>query len=301
MSATPTPHSPTTVAVLGTGVMGSSMARNAARYGLDVKAWSRPLSDARRLEGDGIASCDTAREAATGADLVVTMVPDARAIESFAAGEDGFLGALGPDAVWIQSSTVGVEPLTRLVGLAERHRVTIVDAPMLGSKEPAEQGALVVLASGSPDALARCEPFFTAIARRVLQLGPLGRGSEMKMVTNTWIVSCVGVLAETIALAEALDLSGADFLSAIKGMPFDMDYAQSKGSMMLHDSYPPQMRLTHAAKDARLATDTARAAGLDATIASAVAELMRHGCRLGYGDDDMAASFRAAGRRATRG
>lgn len=284
----------TTVALLGTGIMGSAMARNAARAGLAVRAWSRPLSDAERLAGDGVAVAGTAAGATSGAQLVVTMVPDAEAIESFATGDDGFLAAMGPGAIWIQCSTVGVAPADRLVALAVKHGVTIVDAPVLGSKEPAERGELVMLASGDDEAIDRCSPFFEAIARRVLRLGPAGQGSRMKMVTNGWIMSSVAAIAEAMALAEALDLDSRLFPDAIAGTPMDMGYAQTKGRMIADRRYPVQMTLGNGAKDARLVRETAWTHGLPARIIAATAELMQAAVRDGWADEDMAAAFHAA-------
>jgi 3-hydroxyisobutyrate dehydrogenase len=283
-----------TVAVLGTGVMGSAMARNAARAGLTVRAWSRPLADAERLTPDGIALAPTAAAACRGAELVVTMVPDAAAIESFANGPDGFLAAMEPGAVWIQSSTVGVEPADRLVEFAARHGVTIVDAPVLGSKQPAERGELVILASGDDPAVERCRPFFDAVARRVLTLGPAGRGSRLKIVTNGWIMSSVAAIAEAMALAEALGLDGRCFYDAIDGTPMDMGYARIKGEMIAARRYPVQMTLANGAKDARLAAEAARAQGLPARVIGAAAELLLAAADAGWAAEDMAAAFHAA-------
>ena len=284
----------TRVAILGTGVMGSAMARRAAGAGLDVTAWSRPLADAEPLLAEGIAVRATASAAVVGADLVVTMVPDAAAIESFADGRNGFLDAMAPDAVWVQCSTVGVEAAERLVALAERHGVTIADAPVLGSKEPAEQGELIVLASGSDAALDRCTPLFDAVAREAIRLGPAGKGSRMKMVTNTWIMAAVASVAEALALAEALGLDGGLFLRAIAGTPMDMGYAQSKGGMIVARDYPVQMSLENGAKDARLALAAAREHGLPARVIEAAAQMMREAAEAGHGGVDMAAAFHAA-------
>jgi 3-hydroxyisobutyrate dehydrogenase len=284
----------TRVAILGTGVMGSAMARRAAGAGLSVTAWSVPLADAQRLRDDGIAVAATPAEAVAGADLAVTVVPDAAAIESFAEGPDGFLDAMGPDAVWVQCSTVGVAAADRLVALAERHDATIVDAPVLGSKAPAELGELVVLASGDPRALARCAPFFDAIGRETLALGPAGKGSRMKMVTNTWIMNAVANIGEAMALAEALSVDGALFLRAIAGTALDMGYAQSKGGMIVAREYPVQMSLVNGAKDARLALEAAREHGLPARLIAAAAEMMQEAAEAGHGEQDMAATFHAA-------
>lgn len=294
MSNAETARDTPVVAVLGTGIMGAAIARNAARAGLRVRGWSVPLADAERLVADGVEVFSTAGAATRGADIVMTVVPDAAAIESFALGEDGFLPALGPEAVWIQSSTVGVEPADRLVALAAEHGATLVDAPLLGSKLPAERAELIMLASGEKAAIERCEPLFDAISRRVVRLGPAGNGSRMKMVTNGWIMSTVAAVSEAMALATALGLDGARFLEGIEGTALDMGYAQTKGKMMLDGAYPAQMRLAHGAKDARLATEAARGAGLHGAVVGAAAALMARGCELGHEDDDVAAAYFAA-------
>ena len=283
-----------TVAVLGTGVMGSAIARIAKRSGLAVRVWSRPLADAERLGCDGITVTPTAAAACAGANLVVTMVPDAAAIDSFSSGPDGFLRAIQPDAVWIQSSTVGAAAADRLVAVAAENGVTIVDAPVLGSKEPAERGELVVLASGDDDAVAQCKPLFDAIARRVIRVGRAGNGSRLKMVTNGWIVSAVAAIGEAFALAEALDIDGRLFLEALDGTAMDMGYAHIKGEMIVQRDYPVQMTLANGVKDAELVLAAARDHGLPARVITAAAEVMRTAAASGWAENDMAAAFHAA-------
>lgn len=284
------------VAMLGTGIMGAAMARNALVAGLEVVGWSVPLSDAQALAEEGAEVAATAAQAAAGADLVVTMVPDASAVESFAEGPEGFLEAMAPGSVWIQSSTVGVAPADRLLALAARHGVEILDAPVLGSKEPAERGELVVLASGEQSAIDRCMPYLEAISRSVMRVGPAGMGSRMKMVTNHWIMGSIAVIAETMALADGLGLDGSQFLQALQGTQMDMGYAQIKGTMMVQRSYPRQASLANGAKDARLAHEAARDAGLPARVSGAAAELLAAALELRAPGltDDMAAAYEAA-------
>ena len=282
------------VAVLGTGVMGAAMARRLTGAGHAVRAWSRPLADAAVLRDDGIEVCVTAREAARSVDAVITMAPDARAIESFAGGRDGFLSALRIDAVWAQCSTVGMDGMERLARSAREAGVAFVDAPVLGTREPAEGGELVVFASGAETAIDRCTPLFDAIGRRTLRLGAAGAGTRMKLVANDWIVGCVAVLAETMALAQALDVDGQLLLDAIAGTAVDMGYAQVKGRMMLRDNYPVGMSLANAAKDARFVTQAAERERLPHVVAHAVAELLERGVARGDGAKDMAAAFAAA-------
>jgi len=287
-------HGGPVVAFLGTGIMGAAMARNVAKAGLTVRGWSVPLAEAERLAADGVEPFPTAAAATAGADIVVTVVPDAAAIESFAGGEDGFLSALGPEAIWVQCSTVGVAPADRLVTLADEHGATIVDAPLLGSKEPAERAELIMLASGEDEAIDRCQPLFDAISRRVVRLGKAGNGSRMKMVTNGWIMTTVAATAEAMALAEALGVPGEGFLEGIAGTALDNGYAQIKGRMVLDRSFPAAMRLANGAKDARLVSEATREAGLSGLVIAAAAELMARGLELGHAEEDMGATYFAA-------
>jgi 3-hydroxyisobutyrate dehydrogenase len=280
--------------------MGAAMARRAAAAAMGVTAWSRPLDDARALEDAGARVADTARSAATDVDLVVTMAPDADAIESFAAGEDGFLAAAAGRAVWAQCATVGLEGCDRLAGLAAQADVAFVDSPVLGTREPAERGELVVLGSGPGDALDRCAPFFDAIGKRTLRVGSAGAGTRMKLVTNNWIVGTVAVLAEAIALADALGVDGGVFLDAIAGSAVDMGYGQTKGRMMLAGEYPTSMPLAHAAKDARFAVEAAERHGLGHVVTRAAAQLLERGTARADPHADMAAAFLAAAEH-TRG
>lgn len=283
------------VAVLGTGIMGGAMARRAAAAGMRVSAWTRPLEDARRLEEAGVRVAESARDAAARADVVVTMAPDAAAIESFAAGDEGFLAvAAAGDAVWVQCATVGLDGCDRLAELAAGAGVAFADCPVLGTREPAERGELVILASGPAKALDRCSEFFDAVGSRTLWLGTAGAGTRLKLVTNDWIVGAVTVLAETMALADALGVDGGAFLDAIAGSAVDMGYAQIKGRMMLEASYPPSMPLAHAAKDARLAAEAAQRHGLEHVVTRAAAALLERAAAGGDSEEDMAAVFRVA-------
>lgn len=284
------------VALLGTGVMGGAMALNARRAGHDVVAWSVPAADAERLRPAGVAVADTAAAAAAGADVCVTMVPDLAAIETFA---DELLEAMAPDAVWVQSSTVGLDGAARTIELAAEHERALVDAPVLGTREPAERGALTIFASGDDDAIDRCLPFFDTVATRVLRVGPAGAGSRLKLVVNSLIVAAGAAVSETFALAEALGVDGTVLEDVIASSPINAGYAHGKWEMMRSGEYaPPTLQLRYAAKDAHLVVDAARAAGLPARVALAVAELYDAGCALGHGGLDMGAAYLAAsGRR----
>jgi 3-hydroxyisobutyrate dehydrogenase len=259
------------VAVLGTGTMGSPIARNLAAAGHDVRAWNRTRAKA---EGLGAEVADSPADAVRDAEAVITMLSDGAAI-------DTAMPTLDPDVPWIQMSTVGVDDTARFAGRHPR----LLDAPVLGSKPQAESGELLVLAAGRD----RPDELFEAIASRVMWLADEpGAGTRLKLVTNLWIMNLVENLAETFVLAEALGLDPRRFLEAIEGRPMDSPYAHLKGEKILSREFSAQFALTHATKDVRLALEAARTAGVDLGLAPATLERFERAIELGHGDEDAA-------------
>ncbi len=283
---------PVTVAVLGTGTMGAPMARNLARAGFDVRAWNRTRAKAEPLAADGIEVHDEAAEAATGAEIVLTILSAGDAVRATMVDE-GVLEAMAGDAVWIQSSTVGIDAAQELGELAAQRDVTYVDAPVLGTRQPAEEGKLTVVASGPEAARDRCGPVFDVIGSRTIWLGPAGAGSRMKLVVNAWLLALVEGLAESIVLAEGIGIDPAQFLDVIDGGPMGPPYAKLKGTMMIEESFEPAFGLALAAKDARLVSEAAASVGLDLPLPRLVAEHMERVIAAGHGEEDMAAVVRA--------
>lgn len=279
------------VAVLGTGIMGAAMARNLLKAGMEVRAWNRSREKAEPLAGDGAAVGGSPAEAADGADFLITMLSDAGAIEEVVG--EGVLSALAEGGIWLQTSTVGVEGNERLARISDEAGVTYVDAPVLGTKEPAEQGQLVVLASGPEEARERCAPVFEAVGSKTVWLGEAGAGSRLKLVVNNWIVGLLGTLAETIALARATGVDPAKFLEVIEGGPLGLPYAQTKGRMMIEEDFPTSFSARLARKDVGLVRDAAEANGLKLALAEAVAARFDEAIDAGHGEEDMAAIYRA--------
>jgi 3-hydroxyisobutyrate dehydrogenase len=273
------------IAFLGTGIMGAAMARNIAQDGHEVVVWNRTREKAEGIDGVGVA--DSPAEAVAGADVIVTMLSDGAAVEHVIrqAAE-----AIEPGTIWWQGSTVGIEATERLRAVADELGLVYVDAPVLGTKQPAEEGKLTVLASGPPEALDRLAPLFDAVAAKTVRLGDAGEATRAKLVLNNWVLAITTATAETIELARALGIDPQLFLDTIAGGPNDSAYAQMKGKMMLEDrvgdaSFP----LKHAHKDARLVLHAAREHGADDGLASVVAERFARAEDAGLGDSDMAA------------
>lgn len=195
---------------------------------------------------------------------------------------------LADGAVWLQMSTVGTDGTRRLAELAARHDVQYVDAPVSGTKQPAEQGALVVLAA--PSLLReRAEPVFDAVGQQTVWLDEVGEPTRLKLVLNAWLLGLLAALADAVRLAEALGIDPGAFLDTIDGGPLGPAYARLKGDAMRAGRYPPSFPLGLAAKDARLVRAAADQAGAELGIAAAVAALYDRGAAAGLADQDMAA------------
>lgn len=278
-----------TVALLGTGTMGLPMGRNLLRAGLPLRAWNRTAEKARPLADDGAAVADDPAAAVGGADVVITMLDAVDAVrETIAAAAPG----LHRGQVWVQASTVGVEGTQGLAELAEEFGLRFVDAPVLGTLKPAQDGTLVVLASGPDDALDVAGPVFDAIGSRTMRVGRAGAGTRVKLVANSWVLAVTAATAEAFALAEGLDVDPRTFLEAVSGGPLDLPYLQMKGQAMLDDAYGPGFSVRNALKDARLVGAAADGAGVRNGIAGVAAEHLDRAERAGHGEDDMAALYK---------
>lgn len=279
-----------TVALLGTGTMGAGMARNIAAAGIPLKVWNRTRGKAEPLAEAGAEVADSPADAVRDADIVITMLFDADSVET---ALDQARDGLKQGAVLLQQSTVGVEGADRLAARAEELGLVYVDAPVLGTKKPAEDGALVILASGPDEARDVVAPVFDAIGSRTVWVGAAGQGTRLKLVANSWVLTVVEGIAESLALARALGVEPRQFLEVVKGGAMDAPYVQLKGSAMLDGDFTPAFGLDGAAKDAGLIVEAARAAGADLAVIEAVQQHFARALDAGYGDRDMAATFLA--------
>lgn len=271
--------------------MGMPMARNLGDAGHAVRAWNRDHERAAPLYLHGVKVCESPAEAADGAEVLITMVSDAAAAIDCASAA---LTALAPGAIWAQMSTIGLEGVALCVDLAAEAGVTLVDAPVLGSRDQAERGELVVLAAGPEAALDICEGIFGGVGRLMLRFREVGDGTRAKLVANNWLLGVNAVLAESIELAEALRIDPRAFLAAIDGGPSDAPYAQVKGPAMIADDFSNvSFKLALAAKDAGLILAEAEHRDLELPHLRATAWRLDEAARAGSGDLDLSAVKRA--------
>jgi 3-hydroxyisobutyrate dehydrogenase len=279
------------VAVLGLGIIGSAIGRNLCARGFTVSGWNRTPNVGSPLLAAGGTLAASPAAAVAGAGFVITILSDGAAVEETMMS--GALAAMAPGAVWVQMSTVGVEPIEQLARLAGAAGVPFVDAPFLGTRQPAEQAKLIILGAGDRELEARCQPLFSAISARVLWLGEVGAGSRLKLVANQWSTGMVAVLAETLTLAHGLEVPPESFFDLIEGSVFGMPYARIKGSMMLAGDFPPSFPLALANKDVGLVLAAAQRAGRELPVTASIRRQYSAAEREGHGREDLAAVFTA--------
>ncbi len=280
------------VAVLGIGAMGHGMATSALRAGIPTIVWNREPVATRDLAELGAEVAETAADAARRAGIVITMVTDADAVISIAR-DQGMLAGLAPGAIWVQMSTIGVEGIERVAALvdAERPDMTLLDAPVSGSKVPAEQGQLTIFASGPDEARSRVGPLFDALGQRTIWVGPVGAGSRLKLVNNTWLAFETEAVATSVALARRLGLDIEKVVDALGGSPLVSPWQTAKLQRIAKGEYSPQFALSLALKDVHLALQAAdddRFAAL-----ASLADEWQQAVDEGLGDQDLTVVARA--------
>lgn len=284
----------TSAAVLGTGIMGAAMARNLVRAGLDVRVWNRTKEKAEPLGREGARVAGTPAEAVDGADVVLTILHDAdSALETMRKAAPG----LRKGAVWAQATTAGVGALGAFAQFARESGTVLLDSPVLGTRQPAESGQLLVLVAGPQEARQAVAPVFDAIGSRTVWLGEdaaAGAASRLKLVINSWVLTVTHGTAEALALAKGLGVDAADFLEAVSGGPLDMGYLRTKTASILAGDFTPSFAVRTAEKDARLIVEAGESVGVRLDVAAAGAERFRRAAELGHAAEDMAATYFAS-------
>ena len=267
--------------------MGTGMASSLRREGIEVLAWNRTRSRAEPLTDDGVQVFDTAAGAVADADLVVTMLFDA---ESVLEVMTTALPAMRADAVWVQSSTIGADGTAQTSALAASAGVAFVDAPVLGTKGPAEQGQLVWLVAGDPALAPRITPALDAMGTKTLWVSDSpGPGSALKLVCNAWVTALTAGVGQSVALAGRLGLDPQLFLDAIADGPVDVPYAHVKAAAMMNNDFSAQFPVDGARKDLALIRDAQTGTGTATELTDAVLDRFEVASRRGHGKEDMAA------------
>jgi 3-hydroxyisobutyrate dehydrogenase len=278
-----------TVAVIGAGIMGSAMVRNLVAAGFDTRVWDRSASATSPLADAGAVVAASAPDAIKDAGVVITMLPTADALESVILDES-VTRAFAEGCVWAQMGTIGVQATLgarQRLG-ASRPDVMFVDAPVSGSKGPAEQGQLLILASGPTAAAHAVRPVFDVLGRKTVWLGAAGKGSQMKLVVNAYMSILIEGVAETMELADRLDIGHQQLAEVIAGGPLDAPIADAKLHKMDQGDFAAEFPLEWALKDVDLALGAA--GGENPPLLAALSTQWHAAVDAGHGRQDISAA-----------
>ncbi|MFZ0250546.1 MAG: NAD(P)-dependent oxidoreductase [Acidimicrobiales bacterium] len=288
------------VAFLGIGTMGHAMATRALGAGIPTIVWNRNPEVTRDLADLGAEVGDSAADAARRAAIVVTMVTDADVVLAIAK-DQGMLAALAPGAIWAQMSTIGDGGMKRVESLvrAQRPDVVLIDAPVSGSKEPAEQGQLTIFASGPEAVRPRLTPLFDALGRRTIWTGPVGTGSKLKLVANTWLALSAEAVNVSVAFAHQLGLETESVMDALGDGPLVSPWQAAKLERIARGDFSVQFALSLALKDVHLALADAGTERFE-SLAALAAEWGKV-TGLGFGESDLTVVAQALEQQGGRG
>jgi 3-hydroxyisobutyrate dehydrogenase len=277
------------VAVLGTGIMGSAMARNLIAAGLATTVWDRSPSATAPLAQAGARAAPSAADAVAGARVVIMMLPTADVVTSVLF-DSGVAGAFAPGAVCAQMGTIGISATLEISARLGQIRpdVMFVDAPVSGSKGPAEAGQLLILASGPAKAEPVVHPVLAAIGRKTVWLGQAGQGTRLKLAVNAYMSVLIEGVAEALELAARYGIDPDKLDEAIEGGPLDAPIADAKLHKMEAGNYAPEFPLEWALKDVDLAL--AEAGGATLPLLAALSRQWRAAVDAGHGREDISAA-----------
>jgi 3-hydroxyisobutyrate dehydrogenase-like beta-hydroxyacid dehydrogenase len=251
-----------TIGFIGLGLMGKPMARNVLRAGFPLIVWNRTSAKADDLVRDGAKLAVNPREAASQADVLITIVSDPPALEEVLWGAKGALDGLRSGNILIDSSTVSPDLARRVAAACAERGVDFLDAPVTGGTWGAEKGEIVFMIGGKAEVLERAKPVLEAMGKKFFLLGPNGAGQTVKLGMNLLLALEVNAFAESLALVTAAGVSGEKLMEVMQSSMGRSGLLDVKAPMMLKGEFPASFPLRLMHKDIRLALELAREQGV---------------------------------------
>lgn len=277
------------IAFIGLGIMGTPMAMHLLKNGHELTVHNRTKTKAEPLLHQGAKWADTPADAAKDAEVVITMLTTPEVVEAAALGENGFLTAGHKNLIWINSSTVNPSFSKKMAKEAEERGVRFIDAPVSGSKIPAQNAELLFLVGGETEAVNFCTPLFKAMGQKSFHIGKAGQGSAMKMVINLMLGESMRAFAEALMLGKSMDIPQEMLLETLIKTPVAAPILSVIKSRIEAGDTTPNFPLKHMRKDLHLALQCAYEADIALPGAAATGELYAQALQSGRGDQDFSA------------
>ncbi len=271
--------------------MGTPMATNLAKAGFPLVVWNRTATKVEPLLRVGAKSGKSPAHVAAEVDVVITMVSRPQDVEQIVLGPDGVVEGLKSGGVLIDMSTVSPATSRKLAGAATTKQAEFLDAPVVGSKGPATDGTLVILAGGLPQTVKRCEPILRSMGKHIIHAGNVGMGSALKLATNLMLGHLIAGFSEAVVFSKRCGLDPELLLQVIEGSTFPSPWYRSKGGAMLKGDFTPHFALKLMRKDFELMTQVVQELGVPLPVTEAVRRLFAETEDAGKGDLDYSVIF----------
>jgi 3-hydroxyisobutyrate dehydrogenase/glyoxylate/succinic semialdehyde reductase len=281
------------IGFIGLGIMGSRMASNLQKKGHKLIIHNRNKRKAESLIANGATWAATPAEMAQQAEVIITMLAKPDVVEAMALHqESGFLNRLGENTLWIDCSTVNPSFSKLMANEAKQRKVRFLDAPVMGSRVPAEQGQLLFFVGGDKVDIEEARPLFEAMGRTVVPVGGHGMGSAMKIVNNIMIAQAIVAFSESVVLGLSLGIPRDMLFSAIANSPVFAPVLAVRRTKIESGTFDPDFHLKWMYKDLQLAADTAYETGVAMPATNIVKEIFALAVRDGLGEQDISAVFK---------
>ncbi|PAE18133.1 hypothetical protein CHH91_01100 [Virgibacillus sp. 7505] len=279
------------IGFIGLGIMGQNMAANLLEKGEQLVVYNRTKEKAQALLDKGAVWADSPRKVGEQANIVFTMLTDPAAVQAVAYGEDGLFSGMQENSLWVDVSTVKPAFTKEMAEAARAHHIRFVDAPVSGSKAPAQQGKLHFLVGGDDQDVKEIAPLLEKMGQSIQHMGANGNGSATKLAVNMLLVQSLTGLSEAISFGEAVGLDKEHLMDVLLALPVTSDIQAGKRDTILQQNFEPQFPLEHAYKDLQQISETAYEAGAPLPMTNSVKELYALAKKNGYGKQDVAAVF----------
>jgi len=278
------------IGFIGLGIMGSAMAANLLKAGFKVTVWNRSQDKSELLAGAGAAIAATPRAVAEQCDIIIAMMANGPAVQSVRDGADGIIAGLKPGKGYVDMSTVDAETSIESARLAHNKGALFLEAPVAGSKKPAEDGTLTIMAAGDQALYETALPAFEKMGKKIMFLGENGNGARMKLANNLVMGGMMIALCEGLALASRSGLDATQLLEVLDSGAVSNPMFRLKGPQIAaNKEFPPAFPLKHMQKDLRLALKLAEEIGQPLFATATNNELFKAALADGLGDCDFAA------------
>ena len=279
------------IGYIGLGIMGSRMAANLQKLGYELIAHNRTKEKARDLLDNGATWADTPMQVGKSSDLVITMLSTPEVVQEIAVGGQGLLQGMKPGSLWINCSTVNPSFTIEMARIASEHNIRYLDAPVAGTKGPAENGELLFLAGGDETSLAEAAPLFEIMGKKTLHLGEVGKGAAMKMLINQLLGQSMVAFAEALVMGEAMGIKKQILFDVLLNTPVVAPVMAAIRPKLENGNYEANFPLKWIQKDLHLSSISAYESGVATPNLHATKEIFAQAKQHGFGDLDFTAVY----------